>query len=493
MKQKSLEADDLKVAIIFLRTLRGWNQTQFAEAAGIDKGQLSLYENGHRAPSARTLKKLLTVAGVSEPTFQALLAFIRMARAGQGIGIAESAEGGSRVARVVSGAMESARAKVLASRTVAHVPALSPSEARQEAEALWERLRSFSPSERLVLVAGGREYQSWALCELLCIESERAAACDASRAVELAELSLRVAERVSGDQWPLRIQGYAWAHLGNARRVASNLPGADSAFRRARELWEAGAAADPGWLSEAQVLSLEASLRRAQRRFPESLELLERALAGAPPSLAGSIGLKLATTLQLMGEYARAIGTLERTAPLVEEGADPRLLFALRFNLAANLDHLGRHQEAAELLPEVREMAAQLRNELDLIRVHWLEGRVAAGQGRREEAVETFARVRAEFVARGIGYNAALVSMELAVLYLEEGWTGEVKTLAREMAPIFQAQGVHREALAALRLFCDAAEREAVTLEMARRLVHYLERARLDPELRFAASLGATP
>ncbi|MFL6195087.1 MAG: hypothetical protein ACJ75H_13005 [Thermoanaerobaculia bacterium] len=72
------------------------------------------------------------------------------------------------------------------------------------------------------------------------------------------------------------------------------------------------------------------------------------------------------------------------------------------------------------------------------------------------------------------------------MLYLEEGQTAEVRAMAREIAPIFQAQGVRREALAALRLFCDASERETVTLEMARRLVQYLERARLEPELRFA-------
>jgi hypothetical protein len=131
--------------------------------------------------------------------------------------------------------------------------------------------------------------------------------------------------------------------------------------------------------------------------------------------------------------------------------------------------------------------------ELVLIGAHWQEGRVEADQARRTEAAGILTHARTEFVDRGIGYNAALVSMELAVLHLEEGRTGEVKTLAREMAPIFQAQGVHRETLAALRLFCEAAEREAVTLELARRLVHYLERARLDPGLRFDLATGLPP
>jgi hypothetical protein len=55
------------------------------------------------------------------------------------------------------------------------------------------------------------------------------------------------------------------------------------------------------------------------------------------------------------------------------------------------------------------------------------------------------------------------------------------------MAWIFDAQGVHREALAALELFCRAAQEEHVSVDLARRLLSYLERARHDNELRFEA------
>ncbi|HEX9941463.1 MAG TPA: hypothetical protein VGG03_05565 [Thermoanaerobaculia bacterium] len=73
------------------------------------------------------------------------------------------------------------------------------------------------------------------------------------------------------------------------------------------------------------------------------------------------------------------------------------------------------------------------------------------------------------------------------MLYLEEGRISDVKRLAKEMLWIFKTQGVHREALAALKLFCDAAEREAISLEMARRIVAYLLHAQQDPDLRFEA------
>ena len=45
----------------------------------------------------------------------------------------------------------------------------------------------------------------------------------------------------------------------------------------------AGATADPGLLEEGRVLDLEASLRRAQGRFAETLKLHDRALAVTRP------------------------------------------------------------------------------------------------------------------------------------------------------------------------------------------------------------------
>jgi hypothetical protein len=71
------------------------------------------------------------------------------------------------------------------------------------------------------------------------------------------------------------------------------------------------------------------------------------------------------------------------------------------------------------------------------------------------------------------------------VLLLEEGRTAEVAGLAAEMLQVFRGQTVHREALAALRLFCRAARGGSATVDLARRVLAYLERARHDPHLRF--------
>jgi tetratricopeptide (TPR) repeat protein len=230
------------------------------------------------------------------------------------------------------------------------------------------------------------------------------------------------------------------------------------------------------------MLDLEASLRRAERRFAEALELLDRAFRAAGAShhsiALGRILLNKEHVCEQMGDIDSAFAALAEAVPFVTESGDPRLLFALRFKAASHLYYLERNAEAAELLPQVRQLAEQLGNELDLVRVVWLTARVATGQGRRKEAIDGLEQVRRDFTARGLPYDAALSSLDLAVLYLKEGRSGEVKALAREMAPIFQAHGIAREALASLSLFRDAAQQETATVELACRVIAEIEKAR---------------
>ncbi len=94
-------------------------------------------------------------------------------------------------------------------------------------------------------------------------------------------------------------------------------------------------------------------------------------------------------------------------------------------------------------------------------------------------------------VGARLAFDYALVCLDLALLLLGQGDTGEVRALAEEMLTIFRSQQVEREPLAALQFFCEAAKREAASVELARRVVKYLNRAQYDPELRFDEDQGA--
>jgi tetratricopeptide (TPR) repeat protein len=479
---------ELSVALTTLRRARGWTAQDLADATGVSTKMISVYEIGRKAPTRERVEKMVAAMGYGVEAVDLVLLGLKEVSCAAEAPRSPVDPTPNELRRIKQFAAREGLAVVdlMEGHLVQLVRARRARQARREAARLWARLRSVSAAERRRLVEGSPKFHTWALAERLCHESEEAASDRADRALELASLACRVAELMAGEQsWRSHLQGYCFAFLANARRVAGDLRGATEAFVRAWKLWEDGAGVGPGLLAEWRLLDLMASLCRAEQRFAEALGLLNRALAAAPQNAAGRILVKKSITLEYLGEAECAIQVLREAAPLVDGGREPRLLFGLRFNLAVNLCHLNRYQEAEALLPEIRELAVGLRKELDLVRVVWLEGKVAAGVGRSAEAQAAFEQVRQDFTALELSYDCALVSLEMALLHLERGRTTEVRALVEEMVWIFQSQGVHREALAALQLFRQAAEKETINAEVVRRLVRYLYRAQRDPELRF--------
>jgi tetratricopeptide (TPR) repeat protein len=193
--------------------------------------------------------------------------------------------------------------------------------ARQRAGFLWDRLKRRTPAERRALVQKGLKYRTWALCERVAAESIRKAPNHPKEALELAELALLIAERLPGERtWCLRLQGYAWAHVSNARRVCNDLPCAEEAMVRARKLWEAGEPGDPGLLNPAWLPGLEAALRRDQRRFSEALKRIGEALALDTGELRGEILLSKALIHETLGDPAASTMALLEAVSFI----DPR-------------------------------------------------------------------------------------------------------------------------------------------------------------------------
>ncbi len=98
--------------------------------------------------------------------------------------------------------------------------------------------------------------------------------------------------------------------------------------------------------------------------------------------------------------------------------------------------------------------------------------------GQRDEALLKLEQVRHEFEVRENPFDYALASLDLALLYREVGRFADIKLLAAQMVEIFKAQKVDREALAAVLLFQEAAEKEQVTAGLVRRLQDQLSKAR---------------
>jgi hypothetical protein len=109
----------------------------------------------------------------------------------------------------------------------------------------------------------------------------------------------------------------------------------------------------------------------------------------------------------------------------------------------------------------------------------WLLDLYRSGLGDRLAGRRALATVRRELLAERIAYDAALVTLETAVLDLEDGRTNAVKEMAAEMVTVFEAQEVHREAIAAFLMLQEAAAKETATVSLIQEVAAALERARL--------------
>ena len=472
----------LSLALAHLRTMRGWTQQELSAAAGVGGHLICDFETGTRRTLHRdTLERLVAPMGYApEDVTLALLFQGSVSAASRDLCLSplEPSPADLRRARRLAARVGLAETSRLYQQLLELARFRRLEQARRRAAGLWESLRRCPPARLGEQISRSPQLHDWALAERLCDESERAAAGNSARALGLALAALRAAELSPGDApWRSRLQGYCWAFVGNAQRVEVDLAAADASFATAWRLWRAGEPRAAGPLGEWRLLDLEASLRRDQRRFAAAFELLDRALAAAPAAARGRILLKKQYTHEQAGEIAAALATLEEAAPLVEASADPNLQWSLRMNRVVMLAHLGRFAEAEACLPELRALAIGLGRLLDLTRLVWLGGRIAAGRGRRDEARAALAQARREFAESGDGADATLAGLELVSLLLDEGRSAEAAALAEEMVAIFSSLRVARETLAALHLFCRAARAHTATTEMARELLASLQRS----------------
>lgn len=340
---------------------------------------------------------------------------------------------------------------------------------------------SFEDGQRLVLTDG--RFRSWGLCEHICRESERMAADDASRAVELARLAVVVSSRIEEWQpaekhWLAELRALAWAHLGNALRATGGLLEAEAAFLESDRWWGEGEP-DVGDILdyETHILDMRASLRRAERRFSEALDLSSRALAAAVDERTRAIVLiNRAKVLEECGEPGQALAALAEAEPLVDPERDTRLVLCVRHNRLDLLSKMGAYGEAERLLQEVRALSEK-STEVDRLRLSWVAARLAEGRGWREEAERLLGQIARRFASLGLPYDAALAALELTVFLSEAGKLEEVRSLATNILPAFEARNVGREALAARTLLAEAAVMETVSADLSGRIADLLAAA----------------
>ena len=202
--------------------------------------------------------------------------------------------------------------------------------ARAEAPALFAELMGHRVECQEILARNSRRFRSLALCGLLLQRSHEVSVDDPAQGERLAALALELAGSLDGGWYGERVladtRGRCWSLIGNARRIAADLPGAEEALLQAEDDLDRGT----GDLTEkAQLLVYKAFLRQAQHRLDEAAALFRRTVsiflsAGEPLQAAESI-VELALVEQGRGEPEKAIQILARANTLIGLAVEPEM------------------------------------------------------------------------------------------------------------------------------------------------------------------------
>lgn len=362
----------------------------------------------------------------------------------------------------------------------------------EEARVQLAELMRLPAEERQGRVARARKrFRNPILADLLIEASRQQVFADPREAAGLARLAFEVALRIecppSADadvaHEPMT---RALAYQANALRAGGDPRAADRPMSMALE--NLGKITTPG--VQAEIVKLAASLRRAQRRFEDAHRLIDLSIQLDHESdEQHGAGEKMLVKSQIHydeGRLGEAITIAQAALGRLDPCRDERSRLFAEHTLLCYLVEAGLFEQARQRFEELASVYERFEDDTPTrLRRWWLEGKIAQGTGAPELAESRLAAARDGFLAHGNGYDAALASLDLALLYEEQGRLDELQELADAILPIFRSQDVHREAAAALALFVKAASRKAARRPLIERLAAYLRQARQDETLRF--------
>ncbi len=261
-------------------------------------------------------------------------------------------------------------------------------------------------------------------------------------------------------------QGYAIE--GGAYRLVGDFARAESAYREARHLMKKD---DFPAYEKANVRRRLACLRTAQKRFAEAHALVDQAIAvyraaggyQAKQDLAWALTTK-GSAFNEEGRYDEALACFAEALRYADPVASPRTYHAAVHNTAASVALGVSKGTVAQAFRHVRLARQRLRNRsrsLPRAKLVWLEGSLLA-QIHAEDAEKAYRDARGDLTRFGAAYESCMISLDLGALLLEQERWAELRELAVETVQLAERLKVREEGLAALRLWAEAVQGEAV-------------------------------
>jgi tetratricopeptide (TPR) repeat protein len=341
------------------------------------------------------------------------------------------------------------------------------------------------------LLGGNRPIESgfwtWSLSEAL-LEQARDLRHQPADMLRLARVAREATERIDPAEWGLRetadLRARAWAELANACRANDDMVEAEAAMLRAIDLRAEGTGSEH---LLARLADLSASLFCDQRRFSEAFQMLDTA-----HSLYTKLGAShdAGRILVMKGLYTGYTGNAEEGLQILTQGLasidrdrDPRLAFRTLHNILLFRVELGEFEEALRQIQRMRPLYERYGGRHEWVKLRTIEGKIAAGLNDLPRAEALFREVCRDLDAAGLGYQAAVTSLDLAAVCLRLGKKAEVRQLVAEMVATFRSLGVEREAMASLLMLTEAVEQDRATLELLSLVSGVLQRLERGPGL----------
>lgn len=269
------------------------------------------------------------------------------------------------------------------------------------------------------------------------------------------------------------------ANLANAFRVLCDLSGAERHMDRALRLSEE----TPDNRVRGRVLVLASKLAIDSRKFEAAYELAGRARKHYDRigDTVGQTRVDLAEALAsfFQADFPLAISRLERLAH--NKTADKGARLSATFFLVKALVLNGTAFPTGALLTGLNELAGSFPSRHLDTHLAWLKGIIVGSLRDPDSGESLMSRARDYYLNRDLLYDAALVSLDMAMVRFEAGHYDQAAEHAAGIVDAFAASGIHREALVALRYFQEAVKKKEEARDRYRELQVYLPLSRRDP------------
>ena len=272
-------------------------------------------------------------------------------------------------------------------------------------------------------------------------------------------------------------QARAWAELGNALRVSDDLDEAEHAFGAAFAFFQRG---NQGARLNARLHDLYASYLGARRKFDLAFAALDALHAAylelGDSQLAGKALASKAIYLHYSGQPEAAVVVNQQAMSLLDRAHDAELLLLSLHNHVRFLVACGQLDEASSTLARHLGDLQRLNGRIFQIRLCWTQAQVSIGLGEWRTAEAGLRSVRERFEREGMGFHAALASLELALVWMRQGCYEEAERMVLEVCDVFIALRLQREAFGAIMILKEAFERRMATQGLLEEVISLLGR-----------------